>query len=176
MKPELSTTGEKWGESKVFKEFVSDKNRFEYARNPDLLDRAAKLNKLSEVSQVALGMCLAEIKRTEAYRPEYEDFKDYYSKELGRTKGDVSKLLTVGRFMLDNGFPEDTDVGYTKLYISQSVFEGKDPKYILAEAQTNTVAAMLENSRDVSHPNCAHKNTHACTACDDCGKHTRNQE
>lgn len=140
----------------------------------DLLTRAHQLNKLSEVSQVALGMVLAEIKRTEAFRPEYEDFKDYYSKELGRTKGDVSKLLTVGRFMLDNGFPEDTDVGYTKLYISQSVFDGKDPKYILAEAQTNTVAAMLENSRDAKLPKDHKHHWVPALYCDgdDCGKFT----
>lgn len=117
---------------------------------PTLLERAAKLNKLSEVSQVALGMCLVEIKRTEAYRPEYEDFKSYYQSELGRSKGDISKLLQVGELMLSGGFTEETvpKVGYSKLYVAFKAFPDKDVKYLIAAAQTNTMAEMLENQRD----------------------------
>lgn len=165
-KPELSTTGE------AVKVFVAE------AEKDKLLNRANQLNKLSEVSQVALGMCLAEIKRTEAFKPEYEDFKSYYQSELGRTKGDITKLLTVGQLMLDGGFSEATvpDVGYTKLYVAYLAFPEKPTKYLLAAAQSNTIAEMMQNKRDEDHPNCKHKNTHACTACDDCGNHTRNQE
>lgn len=175
MNKELSTTGE--GEAKLQVIPLISPGHVLVEQDP-LLERAARLNKLSEVSQVALGMCLAEIKRTEAFRPDYEDFKDYYSKELGRTKGDISKLLTVGRFMLDNGFPEDTEVGYTKLYIAQSVFEGCDPQYILSEAQTNPISAMLENSRDAKlskdHEHVWEVAYH-CTD-PDCGKFTTNQQ
>lgn len=140
-----------------------------------LLERASQLNKLSEVSQVALGMCLAEIKRQEAYRPEYEDFKSYYQSELGRTKGDVSKLLTVGQFMIDGGFPEETEVGYTKLYTAFSVFPDKDPQYVLAAAQSNTISEMLQNRRDDAFGT---NHTHSMEEqlykkCSECGKFER---
>ena len=113
-----------------------------------LLDRAHQLNKLSEVSQVALGMCLVKIRDEKAYEPQYATFDEYYKQELSRTKGDISKLLKVGRFMLDGGFPEETEVGYTKLYTAFSVFPDKDPEYVLAAAQSNTIAEMLDNRRD----------------------------
>lgn len=119
-----------------------------------LLERAAKLNALSEVSQVALGMCLAEIKRTEAFRPEYEDFKSYYQLELGRSKGDVSKLLRVGEYMLESGFREEKlpEVGYTKLYASILSFaDTKDPKYVVSAAQTNTLFELSDGGREERH-------------------------
>lgn len=140
-------------------------------RGDDLLERAAKLNKLSEVSQVALGMCLAQIKATEAFKGQYSDFKSYYQNELGRSKGDISKLLTVGQFMLDGGFPEETAPGYSKLYVALSVFPDKKPEYILAAAQSNTVAEMLENKRDFTNPNCAHDwLPHSFKECTKCSK------
>lgn len=164
MNKELTTTGTG---------FV---NAGDFKQQQNLLDRAARLNKLSEVSQVALGMVLSEIKRTEAFKPEYEDFKSYYQSELGRTKGDVSKLLTVGQLMLDGGFSEATvpDVGYTKLYVAYQVFPDKDVKYLVATAQTNTISEMMDNRRDDAF------SSHGCTGaeirvieCDTCGKWTK---
>ncbi len=153
MAKELTTTGEtvevveRYNKKSGELESV-EANGVEIFKGDTLLARAAKLNKLSEVSQVALGMCLAEIKRTEAFKPEYEDFKSYYQSELKRSKGDVSKLLKVGQFMLDNKFPEETAPPYTLLYTSLSVFADKEPAYILAAAESNSVSEMLDNKRE----------------------------
>lgn len=117
-------------------------------KSTDLLERAVSLNRLSEVSQVALGMVLAQIKLTEAYRASYETFDQYYKSELRRSKGDVSRLLKVGNFMLDNGFPEETAPPYTVLYHSILSLPDKSPDYILATAKTNTISEIMENRRD----------------------------
>lgn len=119
-----------------------------------LLEKAAKLNKLAEVSQVALGMVLCEIKRTEAFKPEYDDFKSYYQESLGRSKGDVSKLLKVGEYMLEAGFREEKlpELGYTKLYASILSFgETKDPEYVISAAQTNTLLELSDGGREERH-------------------------
>lgn len=141
-----------------------------------LLTKAAHLNKLSEVSQVALGMVLAEIKSTEAFKPEYEDFSAYYKTELKRSKGDVSKLLKVGDFMLSNGFPEETEVPYTLLYTSMSVFPDKEPEYILAAAQTNSLSEIMDNRRDDAFGS-GHLHVfdpqELYRKCDECGKMER---
>lgn len=117
--------------------------------SPTLLERASKLNKLSEVSQVALGMCLAIIKSEETYKEAgYDTFDQYYKQELGRSKGDISKLLKVGDFMIRGQFPEETVVPYTLLYTAITAFPDKEPEYILSAAQTNTMAEIMENRRD----------------------------
>ncbi len=117
----------------------------------NLLEKAAQLNKLSEVSQVALGMCLVAIKEQELFRGlGYDSFPAYYQSELGRVKSDVSKLLTLGKKLLEAGFTEETapSVGYSKLYVALSVFPDKDVTYAIAAAESNTIAEMLENRRD----------------------------
>lgn len=119
-----------------------------------LLEQAAKLNKLSEVSQVALGMTLVKIKELQAYRPEYEDFKSYYQEALGRSKGDVSKLLKVGEYMLSAGFREEKlpELGYTKLYASiLSYGDTKEPEYVIAAAETQTLLELSDGGRDERH-------------------------
>lgn len=171
MNKELTITGGKLDKTKLISQWEKA------AANADvtLLVRAHQLNKLSEVSQVALGMVLAEIKRTEAFRPEYEDFSAYYKTELRRSKGDVSKLLKVGDFMLSNGFPEETQVPYTLLYTSMSVFPDKEPEYILAAAQTNSLSEIMENRRDDAFGS---DHNHVYDAelylkCSECGKFDR---
>lgn len=141
-----------------------------------LLAQAAKLNKLSEVSQVALGMCLVKIKETEAYKGEYDSFDEYYKSELKRSKGDISKLLKVGRFMLDGGFRTEKlpEVGYTVLYSAILSYPEKDPKYVLAAAQTQTLAELADGSRDkfgIHTPD-----WEPAYHCKVCGKYTLNKD
>lgn len=142
------------------------------ANGPDLLERASKLNKLSEVSQVALGMCLAIIKEQEAYKPDFPTFEDYYRFELGRSKGDISKLLRVGHFMIKGQFPEETQVPYTKLYQAIICLPDSPPEQILAVAQTNTLAEIADTGREEKFGEHPHdwENAHHCKTC---GKYER---
>lgn len=140
-----------------------------------LLEKTAQLNKMAEFSQVALGVCLARVKETEAYKPQYDTFDQYYKQELNRSKGDISKLLKVGNFMLEGGFPEDTEVGYTVLHTAILALPDKKPEYILATAQTNTIAEIMENRRDDAFgPDHAHTlGQETYKRCEECGKWTR---
>lgn len=140
-----------------------------------LLEKTAELNKMAEFSQVALGICLARVKETEAYKGQYETFDQYYRQELNRSKGDISKLLKVGRFMLDGGFPEETEVGYTVLHTAILALPDKKPEYVLATAQTNTISEILENRRDDAfgqHP----ADWEPAFHCKTCGKFTTNPQ
>lgn len=146
-KPELSTTG--------------------------LLQKVEKLNKLSEVSQVALGFYLSIVKEQEAYKPEYQSFDEYY-KTLGRSKGDISKLVKVGDYLRGAGFLEDTipEAPYTLLYTSISCFPDKEPDYVISAAQTNSMSEMLENRRDDAFGS-DHRHKYELNLyrkCEDCGK------
>lgn len=149
-KSELSTTGEKFVKvgKDAFKDVKYDVTVKVEAPENELLARASQLNKLSEVSQVALGMCLVKIKEGKAYEPTYKSWEEYYRTELGRQKSDISKLLTVGRFMLEGGFPQETEAKYTVLYSAIKAFPDKDPKYILSTAQSNTLHEIELNRRD----------------------------
>lgn len=144
-----------------------------------VLEKADKFNLMAETGFKGLALCLPVIEDKALWREAgYQSFVDYYTNHLGKSKGWISKLSTVGRFALSNGFSEET-LGVATIsstYAAINVFEDKDPQYVLAAAQTNTVAEILQNKREEEHPNCAHKKTHACTACDDCGNHTRTQQ
>lgn len=160
---------------------TTDGNVFALKSTDTLLEKTAKLSKISGVAQVMLDMCLALVKREEAYKElGFTDFTTYYTESLGRLKSEISKSLTRGEFLLNHpqGFTAETapEVNPTNLYTAITVFRDKDQNYILSAAQTNTVAEILENKRDDDHPDCKHKNTHPCTACDDCGNHARDQE
>lgn len=115
-----------------------------------LLDVTVKLNSLTEVSQVALGIGLVRVKETEAYRQAgFNTFDEWYKQELKRSKGDISRLMTVGRFMIDGGFHEEKDAApYTVLYTAIKAFPDKDPHYVLATAQSNSISEILDNRRD----------------------------
>ncbi len=142
-----------------------------------LLDRAAQLNKLSEVSQVALGMVLVKIKDEKLFEPDFKDFKEYYQNALGRSKGDISRLLTVGRKLLDGGFLEEpvpNDLSYTQFYAATLAFPDQPVEYLVAAAQTNTMAELSENSRDQrTGPDHTHSWEGAFHCTDEaCGKYT----
>lgn len=140
-----------------------------------LLQKVEKLNKLSEVSQVALGFYLSIVKETKAYEPEFSSFDEYY-KTLGRSKGDISKLVKVGDYLRGAGFLEETvpQVPYTLLYTSISCFPDKPAKYVISAAQTNSMSEMLENRRDDAlAPDHAHQWEPALHCKDpDCGRYT----
>lgn len=141
-----------------------------------VLEKIEKLNKLSEVSQVALGYWLSVAKETKAYEPEFSSFDEYY-KTLGRSKGDISKLLKVGNYLRSAGFLEETvpQTPYTLLYTAISAFPDKDPEYVLAAASSNSISEMLENKRDFAlPPNHTHSWEPARHCTDEvCGKYER---
>jgi hypothetical protein len=104
---------------------------------------------MTETSQVMLGVALVRIKEFEDFKPGYETFDEWYKVELKRSKGDISRLMTVGRFMIDGGFHEEKDAApYTVLYTAIKAFPDKEPGYVLAAAQSNTISEILENRRD----------------------------
>lgn len=141
-----------------------------------VLQKIEKLNRLSEVSQVALGYWLSVAKETEAYKPQFASFDEYY-KTLGRSKGDISKLLKVGNYLRSAGFLAETvpETPYTLLYTSISCFPDKDPEYVLAAASSNTMSEMLENRRDDAFGD--HKpDWEPAFKCSVCGKMTTNKE
>lgn len=166
---QLSTTGEK----ELVGVSIVDTDKM---HSVALLDRADRLNKLSEVSQVGLGVVLSIIKEEKAYEPEYASFDEYY-KTLGRSKGDISKLLKVGNYLRGAGFLEDTvpETPYTLLYTAISVFPDKDPEYVIAAAQTNSMSEMLQNRTDDAfgsdHAHILGSETYR--KCDECGKMER---
>ena len=141
-----------------------------------VLQKIEKLNRLSEVSQVALGFWLSVAKETKAYEPEFSSFDEYY-KTLGRSKGDISKLVKVGDYLRGAGFLEDTvpEAPYTLLYTAISAFPDKDPDYVISAAQTNSMSEMLENRRDDAfgqdHVHVLGSETYK--KCDECGKFER---
>lgn len=145
-------------------------------KKESLTSYALRLNKLSECSQIVLGTVLCKIKEEEAYKPEYGSFEEYYKSELKRSKGDISKLLRVGRFMLDGGFRAEKmpDLGYTVLYSAILSYPDKEPKYVLAAAQTQTLAELSDGSRDKfgSHP----AEWESAFHCKKCGKYTTNKQ
>lgn len=122
-------------------------------------------------------MVLAEIKAQHSYEPQYKTFDEYYKAELGRSKGDISKLVKVGNYLLGNGFSEETapEVGYTLLYTSISCFPDKDAEYVIASAQTNSLSEMLQNRRDDAfgsdHTHAYHLGFHC-----NCGYKTENSD
>lgn len=142
----------------------------------DILDYAARLNKMAECSTIVLGTVLCKIKEEESYRPEFETFDEYYKSALKRSKGDISKLLRVGRFMLDGGFRAESmpDLGYTVLYSAILSYPDKEPDYVLAAAQTQTLAELADGSRDKYGEHTPE--WEAVFKCKTCGKVTSNQD
>ena len=142
-----------------------------------LLGLTEKLNSLSEVSQVALGVGLVRVKETEAFKERgYESFDEWYKVVLRRSKGDISRLMTVGRFMIDGGFHEEKDAApYTVLYTAIKAFPDKDPAYVLASAQSNSISEILDNRRDDAFgPDHTHTlEEQLYKRCGECGKMER---
>lgn len=105
-----------------------------------LLEQARELNATIEKNYLGLALALYEIKKTDAWKDEYESFADFYKNDLGRERSTVSRLLTVGEWVqthLDGMLPAG-NIGYKKLAASINAFPDKDPKYILSAAQTLT--------------------------------------
>ncbi len=138
----------------------------------NLLERAKRLNKMAEMSMVALGMVLVEIRDTEAFRGQYDDFRAYYETELGKSKGTITKLLRVGELCLQAGFRAETEpeklkgLEYTKIYASILAHPDETPQGILAAATTLSLREITLNERDNKHPDCAHNVIiRICAAC-----------
>lgn len=110
----------------------------------DLRNKVLQLNTLAENSQIALGMYLVKVDEEKLYEKwGFSEFHEYYQKELKRSKSDISKLKKVGKFILDNGFSEETEgLQVTPLYLSIGINKDADPKYVLSQAKTLSVAEL----------------------------------
>lgn len=137
----------------------------------ELLEKVDHLNKTIEMAGVALGVYLLEVKEQEIYKQlGYDEFWQYYSDHLGRTKGQISKLLKVGEFFKRAGLRADTEVPYTKLEAAIRAFPNKEPDYIIAAAQTNTLAELesgrQEEKAGVHEHQTGEERWAKCTLCD----------
>lgn len=153
---------------------LSTMNTFAFKPTDTLLERTAKISKISGVAQVVLDVCLALVKQKEEYRQlGYASFADYYTQELGRLKSEISKSLTRGEFLVRLGFHEETapEVKPTNLYTAITCLPDKSPEYILSTAQTNTIAEILENRRDEAFPDHETHDWESAHHCKTCGKY-----
>lgn len=115
----------------------------------ELLEQAKVLNKTVETGYLTLAVILSQIEETKAYESlGYESFQEYSVNELNRSKGTISKLLKVGKWLRDCEFQTETlDTSYARLYESINLNKDKDPQFILASAQTNTQDELEEEKR-----------------------------
>lgn len=119
--------------------------------NTGVIDAARKCNKMAETGLIGLALLLPVIDEKELWREAgYSSFVDFYQNDLKKSKSFVSKLMTVGKFALANGFSKETFEGasLTTAYTAITCLPDKDPEYVVATAQTNTLVEILANRRD----------------------------
>lgn len=135
-----------------------------------LIEDIEKLNRFIEVSGVMLGVKLAVCKRTEAYKTAgFDEWYQFYE-HLGRTKQQISKLLKVGEWALENGTRADTleNLQYTKLEAAIRAFPNKEHNYIIAAAQTNTLKELESEGKESKYGVC--EDHEPITICKKCNK------
>lgn len=134
----------------------------------NLLERTKQLNEMAECSLIELGVLLAEVEEKEAYKEAgYDSFHEYYEEELGRNKSTVSQLVTVGRWIKEHSLLKQTEqTSYRKLYAAINLYQDKEPRFILAAAQTNTLHDLETERREKEHGICIdHQPITLCARC-----------
>ena len=133
-----------------------------------LLDKVQKLNRILEKSYLELAVALVEVVETEAYKEAgYDEFSMYYRDELNREKSTISRLLTVGEWLIKYKLLKEANgASYAKLAVSISAYPDKPTEYILAAAKTNTLSELLQSNRErVNGPCIEHKPIQICSEC-----------
>jgi rubrerythrin len=137
-----------------------------------LINKAKELNQNLEQTYILLGITLSEIESSEVYKYNYETFSEYYTKELGRDKSTVSKLIKVGNFVKNNGFINETEgASYTTLYESINTYKDKEPQFVLEAAKTQSLGDIREEKREIQfgehqhEPDVSKKGLFPCTIC-----------
>lgn len=124
-----------------------------------------------------MALLLPVIEEKELWREAgYSSFVDFYQTDLKKSKSFVSKLMTVGKFALANGFTEKTFDGasLTTAYTAIQCLPDKEPGYVIATATSNTVAEILENRRDDAFGEHDHLlGSETYKKCEVCGKMER---
>src|SRR3990167_542952 len=93
-----------------------------------------------------------------------KDWVDFYEQELELEKSQVSKFLKVGQFVLEQSCFKTT-AGYQQLYLSINRNKDKDPKFVLAEAETWKKSDWIDQKKD----DCKHPKP-PVSVCPDCWK------
>lgn len=118
--------------------------------NPTLspLDRARQYNAALENFYLQLALELVDIQANQLWKGEYESFEDFYTRDLGREKSTVSRLLKAGNWLKDNNLelPEG-NVSYKKLGYAINHIKG-EPEHVLAAAQTLSYSEMLDEKAE----------------------------
>ena len=138
-----------------------------------LLDTAFRLNSQLENSYLALACVLSDIQEqfseTETWKDnEYNDFVDFYTRGLGREKSTVSRLLTAGRWLRENGYADKLPSGqlsYKRLVQSIKENPGKTPTQIIGYAQVWSDKDFSDEKKD----QCKHPKP-SVLVCPDCWK------
>lgn len=112
----------------------------------EILERAKNLNAAVESHYLHLALTLAEISEAKLFREVgYGSYTEYVENELSRSKTFASNMLTVGKFLKENNYlPESVYTSYARLATSIRAHRDQDPQYILAAAQTNTEAELIQ--------------------------------
>lgn len=101
----------------------------------------------------------------EGWTGSVDGWVQFYTEELELSKSQVSKMLKVGGFILAHGLLKTTDVSYEKLYLSINRNPDKDPKYVVAEAQSWSADDYKQDKKEDGH-------THEYESfCKHCWKH-----
>jgi ribosomal protein S24E len=137
-----------------------------------LLERTKTLNQHIEETYILLGIALAEVEASKAYESEYDTFSEYYVQCLGRNKSTVSRLISVAKWVQENGFVNATlGTGYSNIYEAMQALPDKTPDYILEYAKQNTLAEIREErSQKIEHEHEPDVSQKALFPCLTCGK------
>lgn len=115
-----------------------------------LLDQAAELNKSLENSYIGLAIVLVDIQEQELFKEAgYEDFASYYKNGLGREKSTVSRLLTVGKWLKENGLLGAT-VPYARLALAIKTYPDKPANFVLSAAKTLSSAELYAEKTEAN--------------------------
>lgn len=144
-----------------------------------VLDAARKCSQMAENGLIGLALLLPVIEERELWKEAgYSSFVDFYQTDLKKSKSFVSKLMTVGKFALANGFTAETFDGasLTTAYTAITCLPDKEAGYVVATATSNTVAEILENRRDDALASDHQHDWEPAHHCKDplCGKYTLN--
>lgn len=114
-----------------------------------LLDEVAKLNRTFEASGIMLAVGLVKVHDSEAFKEAgYDTWPDYYRNELGRERSVISKMLTAGRWIIENNVAESNVTSYQKLASAIVAHPNEAPEKVLAIAATWTPDDFKAHAKD----------------------------
>lgn len=128
-----------------------------------LIEETKELIQLGKKSYLAASVNVHLIH--EAWTGTADEWVSFYQEELDLSKSQVSKMRTVGGFLVANRLQKTAKVSYEKLYRAIASNRDGDPQKILAVAEVWGD----QDFKDQAKEDCAHSKP-AITVCPDCWK------